>query len=292
MPILLISCILALAGIAGYLMPPLTEANPTRVLMQNTGGRVVFAHLAHSTPGGAYGDSSCAACHHELTIGGPPVPEAKGGVSTAGIGGIATATAVVAGKPSAKVAPCKSCHGAVDNPDYIAGHQKFYQAKGGDAACVACHHTRTDGFASGWDHQVHWSYAGDDCSTCHHPLKYEARPGKIMTIKPQKCGNCHTAKPNPMTSTTLKDAAHSRCQPCHGEWLEAKTKGCRSCHTLVPLKDDLAKGTLDGRFTACGTCHAPMPNNMDAYHAKCRTCHDKVGKGPGVKAPCAQCHTP
>ena len=290
-PIMIISCILALMGAAGYLMPPPTEANPTRVLMQNAGGRVVFAHQAHSTPGGPYGDSSCAACHHELNIGGPAVPEAKGGTSATGIGDVASAI-VVGDRPLPKVAPCKSCHGAVDNPDYIAGHQKLYQARGGGAACAACHHTRMAGFAGGWNHQEHWNYAGDDCATCHHPLNYEVRPGRVMAIKPQKCRNCHTAKPNPMTATALKDAAHSRCQSCHSEWLESGTKACRKCHSLVPSKDDPASGASDLRFTACVSCHSPMLNPMDAYHAKCRTCHDKAGKGPGAKAPCAQCHTP
>ena len=287
-PIILVSCILALAGIAGYMSPPPTEANPIRVLMQNAGGRVVFTHQAHSTPGGNYGDLSCDTCHHELKIGKAAASGAKDGKPVTGEGAAASAS----GASTPRVTPCKSCHSATDNPGYVAAHQKLYQA-GGDAACASCHHSRMAGLAGGWNHQQHIDeYAGGDCESCHHPLSYKTPSGRQMNIKQQKCRNCHTAKPNPMTATTLKDAAHARCQNCHSDLFEAKTKGCPTCHVQVSLADEAAKGKPVGAFTACGSCHAPMPGNMDAYHAQCRTCHDKVGKGPGAKAPCAQCHTP
>ena len=154
-PIILISCFLAVTGVAGYLLPSAEEANPTRVLMENTGGRVVFTHLDHSTPTGKYGDSSCATCHHELNIGASAASGAKA---------LAAETSVP------KVIPCKSCHGAVDNSDFIEAHQRLYRARSGDESCVSCHHSRIDRLADGLNHEDHKNYAEDDCESCHHPV--------------------------------------------------------------------------------------------------------------------------
>lgn len=290
-PIFIVSCLLALAGVLGYLPPSPIEANPPKLLMENPGGRVVFSHQDHSRTGGPYGATTCAACHHELNLNGPALPDVKGGMSTAGVSAVATAVVAPASPvPLPKVAPCKSCHGSVDAPDYVSAHQKTYQAMGGNASCVSCHHTRLTGLADNWKHQEHWEYAGD-CSTCHH-AEYTTRSGSKRTVKPQSCANCHTAKGNPLTGLSLRDAAHAKCQPCHADPFDAKIKGCDTCHARTSPAKDLAAGAPLSPMTACSTCHAPMPNPMDAYHAKCRTCHDKTGKGPGVKAPCAQCHTP
>ena len=267
-PIVIASCILVLAGLAGYLAPEPGEANPNRLLMENTGGRVVFTHGVHSTPGGAYGDSTCATCHHELPVAPPAIKNAS----------------------SPQVLACSSCHGTADIPDFKLKHQELYRAQGGDATCVRCHHSAMAGFSEKWNHQEHWDYAGD-CASCHHEERFEYKPGKFMNIKPQKCSNCHTAKSNPMTATTIKDAGHRRCEPCHSDLFESGTKGCATCHNTLSTAEQLAKGTVPD-YRACSSCHAPISGGMDAFHNKCMGCHDTVGKGPGKQAPCAQCHTP
>lgn len=273
-PVLIVSCILAAAGILGYRQSVPVEANPTRILMENSGGRVVFFHLNHSTPGGAYGDIACAACHHELNIEGAAASATQNG---------ATLPAVI---------PCKSCHGAVDNPSFIDAHQELYRAQGGEATCISCHHKRTDGLTTGWNHEEHVNYAGEDCATCHHPLEGDPKADDPAQAKRAKCSSCHSAKASPKNGVTLKTAAHTRCQPCHEELFDGGKEGCLTCHKIVSTSEELAKGKRLVRYDACSNCHAAMPGNMDAYHGNCMSCHDKVGKGPGAKAPCAQCHTP
>lgn len=238
--------------------------------MENPGGRVVFTHKAHSTPGGAYGDVACAVCHHELKIS-PASPEAGA-------------------QPAVML--CTDCHGTTDIAGFIASHQAKYEAKGGDASCISCHHARFAGYAEGWNHEEHKDYTGDDCQACHHEERYTAPSGKSMTIKPQKCANCHTAKPNPLASTTLKDAVHPKCNECHSDWFDDKLAGCAKCHDQRSLQKEFAQGKLDKKFSSCASCHGEMPGSMDAFHNSCMGCHDKVGKGPGKKAPCAQCHLP
>lgn len=270
-PIAIISCILVVAGFAGYVAPGSVEGAPARLLMENPGGRIVFTHKAHSTPGGAYGDNNCAVCHHELNISSKRFGE----YALSGI------------------AKCTACHGAAENPNFIASHQTYYQSLGGDAACLPCHHVRMGGYAAGWNHGEHKDdYAGGDCETCHHPERYTSPSGKTTTIKKQKCSNCHSAKPNPLASTSLKDAAHAKCSQCHSDLFEEKTKGCATCHTQISLSDDLARGVLDKNFPACASCHEAIPGAIDAFHGQCMGCHDTSGKGPGKEAPCVQCHIP
>ena len=294
-PIALLSCILVLAGLGAYLVPTTTEATPTRVLMENSGGRIVFTHAAHSMPG-QYGDIACAVCHHDINI---TLPSGKAGKSPAGAAG-KNATGV-AGAAQPAVMPCSSCHGAAETPGFVAAHQEKYRAQGGEASCVACHHTRFTGFSSAWDHETHKTYASDDCTTCHHPADFEYKPGKTMEHKPQKCSNCHTTRPNPLASTTLKNATHTRCEPCHAGFFEEKTKGCDNCHSRVSTASDLAKkgdSAASGApavppsvtYAPCSSCHAPIPARMDAFHKNCMGCHDKAGKGPGSKAECKTCH--
>ena len=252
-----------------------------RLLLENTGGRIVFTHKAHSTPGGALGDISCATCHHELPIAPASAP------------GHAPEAAPDSGKDGTKpsVLPCTACHGAAEDPGFVLAHQERYRAEGGDASCLSCHHTSIAGLSEKWNHLEHREYAGDDCESCHHPQQFAFTPGRVMTIKPQRCANCHTPKPNPLTGTTRKEAAHERCESCHSDLFEAGSKGCATCHALVP---PAAKSAPDatGTHDACASCHVSVSSGMDAFHNGCRGCHDRTGKGPGKEAPCIQCHAP
>lgn len=276
-PLVIVGCVLLLAGLAGYLVPGPDEAVPSRLLMDNVGGRVVFTHGAHSTPGGAYGDSACSVCHHEL----------------------ATAPAAVRNAENPEVLGCKTCHGAAEDPDFIKKHQEFYSRNGGDEACARCHHTRFEGFSEQWSHKDHAENYVDECATCHHEAKFEYKPGKFLNVKPQKCSNCHTAQPNPMTAKTIKEAGHLRCESCHSDFFESGAKGCGVCHKSVSASEELAAAKqkssdakLDERFlVSCVTCHKAVVGSMDAYHGKCVACHEQAKRGPGGKD-CQQCHTP
>ena len=271
-PMFITGCILALAGFAGYaLTPEPAEAPSPRILMENQGGRVVFTHKAHSTPGGAYGDNACARCHHELNV----APDKQGYAA------------------QGKALKCASCHGTEDVPDFKAVHQVRYRAEGGDTACLSCHHLKIAGYSNLWNHDDHKSYASDDCATCHH-TDGKTQSGRLMTgIKPQRCANCHTKNPNAMTARTRKDAAHKSCRNCHEDQFAAGARGCRTCHAGTSLEAETASGAVNAALFTCSSCHAPLVGGMDAFHARCIGCHEEMKKGPG-KAPgdCVKCHTP
>lgn len=258
------------AGFAGYLLSGSADTVPPRLLLANSQGHVVFTHKAHSTPGGEYGDIACAVCHHDLNMGA----EAE------------------AAAPGTSVIPCKSCHSAADDPSFKEKHQELYRAKGGDASCASCHHRRMEGLSDKWDHGDHIDYAQDDCTACHHPERFEFKPGEFMDVEPQACANCHSGKPNEVTTTTLKVAAHTRCESCHSDLFEDKLAGCATCHAMPKTAESPSTDAPEKDVASCATCHDSIPGNTDAFHQSCMGCHDKTQKGPGSKAPCAQCHTP
>lgn len=264
-------CILALAGLAGYYLPDPVEIPSPRILMENLGGRVVFTHKAHSLPGGSYGDNACERCHHELAV--------------------SPAEAKAAGSP--KTMPCTACHGTADQPDFKESHQNRYRAEDGGRSCLSCHHIKIAGYSDKWSHENHWTYAGDDCASCHHAEGRTPGGRMIENIKPQRCANCHTANPNPMTARVVRDASHETCKSCHEELFEAKAKGCATCHAQADLAAEAAKDAPDRKLFACSACHSPISGSMDAFHAGCIGCHAEAKKGPG-KGPedCAKCHRP
>ena len=266
----IVGVLLALAGIAGYFMPAPTEATPSRLLMENPGGRVVFTHKAHSTPGGPYGDIACADCHHDLKAAPWKIKDGE----------------------TPPVMNCTSCHGSADDPDFVARHQEYYAQNGGDASCVSCHHAVIDGWSDKWNHKDHWDYAGEDCATCHHTEGTTASGREMKNIRPQRCANCHTEKPNPMAATVRKDAGHQTCVSCHSDWFASGAEGCKTCHNGQSTAKLLAEGKFDKSYPSCSACHKPIPGGMDTFHGSCMGCHDKAGKGPGKQAPCAQCHAP
>lgn len=267
-PMAIVGFVLALAGIAGYFMPAPTEATPSRLLMENSGGRVVFTHDAHSKPGGPYGETACLDCHHELKI----------------------STRNIKKDETPEVMKCAACHSSADDPDFAARHQGWYAQNGGDPACARCHHAAFNGYSALWKHDEHIDYAGEDCAGCHHIGATTSSGREMKNIRPQRCANCHTAKPNPMTPTVIRDAGHKTCVSCHSDWLESGAAGCKTCHNAQGTADLMARGEKIPGFSSCSTCHNPMPGKMDALHGNCMGCHDKAGKGPGKAAPCAQCH--
>lgn len=264
LPLIAAGCVLVLAGLAGYCLPEPVEVPPRRILMENQGGRVVFTHKLHSTPGGNRGDIACAACHHELRV----------------------APAGVTASASPRVMECSACHGAADAPGFRESHQARWRAEQGDASCLSCHHMKIAGLSDKWNHRDHWDYAGDDCTACHHTAGRTA-----SSIKPQRCANCHTAGPGRMTARTRKDAAHEACRSCHDELFAAGAKGCAACHSGTDLAAEAARGAMDKGLFSCAACHNPIAGSMDAFHGTCIGCHEELGKGPDREAgSCPKCH--
>ncbi|WP_320009347.1 cytochrome c3 family protein [Maridesulfovibrio sp.] len=100
-PITLIVAVLAVAAAAGFLFPPAVQESPARVVMDNSGGRVIFAHSVHAEEYGY----ECSDCHHD-DIGQE--------------------------KPIA----CGTCHPVAFDAKFRVEHQKNFPS---DQACLRCH---------------------------------------------------------------------------------------------------------------------------------------------------------
>lgn len=142
---------LFLASATGYLMPVTANGAPARVLLDNTGGRVVFTHLVHAQDYGL----DCDECHHD------------------------------GGDPDHPV-PCGACHPAAFDEAWAASHPKQFANK---ELCLRCHDSdpsagvtpeekpdpswipvRADAFHSQCMdcHESLGGPAGDDsCKSCH-----------------------------------------------------------------------------------------------------------------------------
>lgn len=100
-PITILTAVLLLVALFGYLRIVPAQDNPTRVVLDNPGGRVLFSHQHHAEDLGL----DCADCHHDG--GSPRLPEA-----------------------------CGSCHPAVFDKNYAQAHVKTFK---GSTACSRCH---------------------------------------------------------------------------------------------------------------------------------------------------------
>ena len=86
-----------------------------------------------------------------------------------------------------------------------------------------------------FEHKLHATRAGNDCTTCHHPSKSE----KPASAPQQACSDCHKAKAAAPMKTIYQGAFHNpmaqsgTCIDCH-KAENAKGKkapvGCMDCH--------------------------------------------------------------
>lgn len=152
LPIAAILVVLLGVALVGYVAKPAKSDTPTRVVLDNNGGRVIFTHAAHVEEYGL----ECADCHHD-DIEDQEAPLA-----------------------------CGTCHPPAFDADFRAEHQKAFST---EDACLRCHDdtptvpldddnrpyvedipTRADAF-----HQqcmsCHEEYGGpfgeDSCYQCH-----------------------------------------------------------------------------------------------------------------------------
>ncbi len=137
-------------ALAVYLTPATARDNPTRVILDNNGGRVIFAHAVHASEYGY----ECTDCHHDDTDQKRPLA-------------------------------CSACHPAAHDQEYRIGHQRSFST---ETACLRCHDAaphaplvdserpdaeciplRADAFHGQCIecHAADGGPDGDDCSTCH-----------------------------------------------------------------------------------------------------------------------------
>ncbi len=150
-PITAIVVVLSIAAAAGFLMPPASQEVPARVVMDNSGGRVIFTHLYHTEDYGF----ACADCHHDEIGQDTPIA-------------------------------CGSCHPPAFDEKFRAEHQKNFPT---EEACLRCHYdtpeaplaeedkpdtdfipTRADAFhgqCMSCHEEMGGPYGDDTCYECH-----------------------------------------------------------------------------------------------------------------------------
>lgn len=258
-PIALLTVILAVLAVVGYVLPLPREAVPQRVLLDNAGGPVVLQHAEHAFQQ----KIPCEKCHHESPV------------------------------RRENVQRCESCHGAAFDAAFRKNHVAAFND---NASCATCHHYELA--AKKWGHKRHQEEYGVDCRECHHKnTEIEAEPQNCADC--HDSGAPTGKKAEEGTPPNLADAVHARCGTCHEEMFAAKAKGCAQCHSQTAVRDILPKEglvKLNPMFTNCAVCHGLpaeklIPSRMDAYHKLCMGCHEKLKKGPYGKEQCAQCHT-
>lgn len=248
-PSLIAGALLVLA-VGGYLLPEAPEALPGRILMPNSGGRVLFDHEAHV---GNY-NIDCQTCHHDA--------------SKAGMDG----------------EKCKTCHGL--EFDAAFKNHKRDMAK---ETCAVCHHKTLEkrdwghanhiAFAlpcTACHHPTQLEERPQNCANCH---SHRETMGPILALKDAvhtRCASCHTKSfPDSSVEMTLAESMKS-CARCHsfapsrgedGSTAQATLVPCASCHEEEPAR--------------------LIPGSMAAYHELCLGCHKKQG---GPVETCAQCH--
>ncbi len=264
---LIVLVILAVVSIGVYLLPEKQEKIPTRVLLDNLGGKVIFSHKTHANNYGF----GCGDCHHESS------------------------------DPLESVLACGVCHGSIPTNAELAEIAKTGDGKTplgsmpyhntelvtDKKACGTCHHLE---FAlKDWGHDKHTEEFGLDCDACHHSDK-EKEP------EPMNCDSCHSDK----DTVTLKDAVHTKCADCHQEWFDEGLKSCKKCHKEVDTRKELVKDadfTMNLDYAKCSKCHGAQEaqelvlGRMNAFHALCIGCHKTIHIEYLDGSNCTQCHT-
>lgn len=241
LPIAILTGILLLTALAGYLIPAGSEAPPVRILLENKGGKVIFAHKEHIS----IQDNDCASCHHTTPKGQTPIA-------------------------------CSSCHVKKFDETFKANHQKELP----QSQCSSCHHQAAsiDKF-SHEDHAE--DYTGEDCQSCHHDASIEPEPQacsechkkesteEMISLKKAnhtRCADCHS---------DMYDEGLKGCQSCHTREIaprKAEPQACSSCHEKPA--DQLLPTKTIAFHEKCMGCHKEMDTGPFGEES-CYQCHMK-----------------
>jgi hypothetical protein len=240
-PIAIVTGILFLVALGGYLAPAGSKGPPVRVLLENKGGKVILNHAQHI----ADMDGRCADCHH--TSGNDPNPPA-----------------------------CSSCHVAKFGKAFAAAHQETIDEK----QCASCHHAGATIARFNHDEHAD-DYASGDCRTCHHGEDIEPEPqacsnchtdgtGSRPSLRDAahaRCADCH--------DDLFKEGA-AGCTRCHerktGPAVRADYQACADCHATPT--DQLIPTTMAAFHTQCQGCHEENGSGPYGDDA-CYQCHMK-----------------
>lgn len=240
LPIAILTAILSVAALAGYLIPAQSEGPPVRLLLENKGGKVIFAHGAHVD----YEAGQCATCHH--TSGDEQQPP-----------------------------KCTSCHVATFDAAFKESHPERID----DRYCISCHHPKADIGNFDHDVHA-MDYTGEYCQSCHHDESIEPEPqqcsnchesetsDEMLSLKQAnhtRCADCHA---------DLYEQGIAGCRNCHTrempETTTADPVACSTCHdqatsALVPTTTNAFHGQCKGCHEEQGS--GPYTDDM------CSKCH-------------------
>lgn len=241
-PIAILTGVLFVTALVGYLIPEDSDGPPMRVLLENKAGKVLFTHTTHLE----MQDQNCISCHH--TSGDDKTPP-----------------------------KCSTCHVRKFDEVFIADHQNRIDEK----QCVSCHHPSATIAHFSHDAHA-GDYAQDDCQACHHDETIEPEPQACSNCHEQegtetmlslrkanhtRCADCHD---------DLYAQGVTGCGNCHvrkmtkGETPEPKP--CSSCHE-EPL-DVLIPTTTVAYHDQCRGCHEEQDSGPFGDDA-CYQCHMK-----------------
>ncbi|MBI9079134.1 MAG: cytochrome c3 family protein [Pseudodesulfovibrio sp.] len=234
--------ILFVTALVGYLAPASSEVPPTRILLDNKGGNIIFTHASHAERE----EQDCVTCHH--TSGNDQTPPA-----------------------------CTSCHAKKFDEVFVADHQESIKEK----YCISCHHQEASIAKFSHDkHQT--EYAEDDCQACHHEAEIEPEPQAcsnchkkngttdMLSLKKAnhaRCADCHE---------DMYDEGTKGCGNCHthdsASTSEPETQSCANCHA-EPV-DIIVPTTTNAFHGQCMSCHEKQGKGPFGDDA-CYQCHMK-----------------
>jgi hypothetical protein len=154
-----------------------------------------------------------------------------------------------------------------------------HHARGGETLWID---GNLDGFGVAFQHEVHKSLSGGQCSTCHHM--------NLPLDRDTPCYQCHSDMNLPTDAFRhdwhrSAEGAGLSCVECHaaGEVRTADTaKDCGECHNdLFPANATIkveqydAVGYVSAMHQLCIGCHADLAQMTDTPEiARCAACHN------------------
>lgn len=241
LPIAIVTGVLFLIAIGGYLVPASSDGPPVRTLLDNKGGKIILNHTSHIQTM----QENCGACHH--TTGSDSNPPA-----------------------------CADCHAKKFDEIFAANHQDAID----ETLCVSCHHPQATIENFSHDEHAE-DYSDGDCQSCHHDPSIEPEPqacanchmdgsNSVLNLREAthtRCADCH--------DDMYKDGIKG-CSNCHTRSTvqsdEAQQQACASCHE-TPV-DQLIPTTMNAFHTQCMRCHEDKGKGPFGDEA-CYQCHMK-----------------
>ena len=243
--IITFSIVMGLVALYGYSSSSPSPSEPTRIVFENAGGRVVFDHKRHIVDYKA----ECIECHH-----------------------------------TGSTTKCSACHGVVfddkfrkehqhtiqDVSDCLTchhmGYEKTVQAHAlhlpeTRLTCRNCHHEDTS-----------LEPRPANCASCHASEEVDGIPS-LRDAAHERCASCHDEKGIQIQSCrSCHNANDNRERWKNGEAIDFSvfSTPCSDCHTNKELQE-LIPGRMDA-YHGCLPCHA---KNGKGPHTKeqCNQCH-------------------